>query len=75
MADLQFDDQSNEFGAPPTASAGGSFADKMVNWGLASNAQQAEYVLIGAVVAILIIAFFVFSGSSDSVPPPPPVGV
>jgi hypothetical protein len=75
MTDLQFDNTENEFGRPPVASAGFDITGKLVGWGLVSTRQQAEYVLIGLGVLVLIIAFFVYHGTGSSLPPPPPVGV
>ena len=75
MADLQFDNQANEFGRPPVAPLGMDITGKLVGWGLVSTRQQGEYVLIGLGVLALIIAFFVYHGAGSSLPPPPPVGV
>ncbi|MBV9159088.1 MAG: hypothetical protein JO019_00645 [Candidatus Kaiserbacteria bacterium] len=73
MSDLQFDDQRNEFGAPPVEARGTDLTGKIVSWGLASNAQQAQYILIGIVVIALIAGYFIFkSFSGGGAPPPPP---
>ncbi|MFA7309944.1 MAG: hypothetical protein WC050_03500 [Candidatus Paceibacterota bacterium] len=66
MTDLQFENQTNEFGRPPEASSGTDITGKIVQWGLASNREQAQYVLIAVAIAALIIAFFVYSRSSGS---------
>jgi|GEM_PF-2495755 hypothetical protein len=74
MADVQFENQGEEFGRPPQSSAF-DLTGAMVRWGLVSTRQQAEYVMIAlAVVAFLIAAYFLFTGGgSGSIPPPPPV--
>ena len=71
--DLQFNsDQQNEFGPPAqTRQQGTSLTDKLIQWGLASNAQQAQYVLIALGVIALIVAFFLMRGGGGGVPPPP----
>ena len=69
MTDLQFNDQQDEFGRPPQASAGTDFTGKLVSWGLASNRQQAEYIMMGlAVLVVLIAGYFFFSGGESSPP-------
>lgn len=74
MADMQFEDQTNEFGAPPQQSAGFDLTGKLVDWGLVSSTEEAQYVLIGvAVVAFLAAAFFIFHSGGGSAPPPPPI--
>jgi len=63
MSDVQFDqDGSNEFGTPPSSS-GTDLTGKLIQWGIVSNRQQAEYVMIGLAVAVVIIAFFVYRSS------------
>lgn len=76
MSEMQFkSDDQNEFGAPQSFADTSGVTDKLVQWGLASSAQQAEYILIGIGVVCLLIAsyFFFFSGGS-SVPPGPIYG-
>lgn len=75
MTDLQFENQSNEFGQPPVADAGADITGKLVQWGLVSSRQEAEYVLIGVGVLVLIVAYFIYHSSGGNLPPPPPVGV
>jgi len=67
---MQFNDSADEFGTPPTQSAGTDITGKLVTWGLASNRQQAEYILmaVGA-VALLAALYFMFFGGSSSAPP------
>ena len=68
MSEMQFQsDSENEFGRPPVAS-GFDMSGMLIKWGIASSRQQAEYVLIGITVAVIVIATFVYfsgSGSSD----------
>jgi hypothetical protein len=74
MTDLQFDNQTNEFGRPPEASNGFDITGKLINWGFVSNRKEAEYVLIGVAVVALLAAFFFYKSSAGSLPPPPPIG-
>ncbi len=60
MGDLNFDTEKDEFGRPPSRDSGGDFTGKLITWGLVSTRQQAEYVMVGLAVAIVIIAFFVY---------------
>ena len=61
MGEMQFQtDDQNEFGRPPQQSAGADLTGKLVTWGLVSNRQQAEYMMIGLAVLIAVIAFFVY---------------
>jgi len=60
MGDLRFDTDQEEFTRPASPTSGGDFTGKLVAWGLVSNRQQAEYVMIGLAVVIAIIAFFVY---------------
>ncbi len=70
MGEMQFEDQANEFGQPPQQSVGFDLSGKLVVWGLASNRQQAEYILMGVAIAAFIAAmYFFFSGGGDSTPP------
>jgi hypothetical protein len=74
MADIQFETNPNEFGAPPREEGGWDLTGQIVSLGLAQTREQAEYVLIGVgLIALAIGAFFFFSGGGSSVPPPPPV--
>ena len=72
---VQFENQGEEFGRPPQASSGFDLTGKLVQWGLVSNATEAQYALIGlAVIALLIAGFFLFGfGGGSNIPPPPPV--
>ncbi len=74
MSDMQFNtEQQNEFGRPPEVSSGTDWTAKIISWGLASNRQQAEYVMIGIAVLALVLAFFLYRGLSggSSVPTEP----
>lgn len=65
MGDLRFDtDQQEEFGRPAGRPSGSDFAGKLVAWGLVSNRQQAEYVMIGLAILIAVVAFFVYRSTS-----------
>jgi hypothetical protein len=71
MSDLQFDGSANEFGAPPSQSIGTDITGKIVAWGLASNREQAQYVLVGVVAVLLVLAFILYkmvSGGSSAPP-------
>ncbi len=72
---MRFENQGDEFGAPPQRASGFDLTGKLVEWGLVSDTQQAQYVLIGvAVLALLVTGYFFFGSSGGgSVPPPPPV--
>lgn len=74
MADLQFENQTNEFGRPPEASGGFDITGKLISWGLVSNRKEAEYLLIGVAVVALLAAFFFYRSTAGSLPPPPPIG-
>jgi hypothetical protein len=72
MADIQFDTNADEFGAPPQEHSGWDLTEQIVSLGLAQTKEQAEYVLIVlGLIALIVAGFFFFSGGS-SVPPPPP---
>ncbi|MDO8576459.1 MAG: hypothetical protein Q7R90_04030 [bacterium] len=61
MGDLRFDsDQQEEFGRPAGSASGGDLTSKFIAWGIVSNRQQAEYVMIGLAILIVIVAFFVY---------------
>lgn len=53
------------------------FADRLVRWGIVSNIEQANYVLLGiAVGAILLMLFFSWElifGTSSQTPPELPI--
>jgi len=63
MADLQFDNQGNEFGQPPVAEPGMDVTGKLVSWGFASSRKEAEYVLIVIAVLCLAAAYFVYKSA------------
>lgn len=73
---MRFEDQGDEFGAPPERSGGFDLSGKLVAWGLVSSRQEAQYVLIAiAVLAFVGAAFFMIRGSTGNLPPPPPTGI
>jgi hypothetical protein len=63
MADLQFDNQGNEFGRPPVGQPGMDFTGKLISWGFVSSRKEAEYVLIAVAVLCLIAAYFVYQSA------------
>lgn len=70
---VRFENQGEEFGAPPQRQGGFDLTGKLVEWGLASSAEQAQYVLIAVGVLALLVAGYLFFSSGASTPPPPPV--
>lgn len=71
---VQFESQGEEFGRPPQRSGGFNLAGRLVQWGLVSTEQEAQYVLAAVAGAVLLIAgFFIFTSGGNSVPPPPPI--
>ena len=64
MGDLRFDSDQEEFSRPAGRASESDFTGKLVAWGIVSNRQQAEYVMIGLAVLIAIIAFFVYRSTS-----------
>ena len=65
MGDLRFDsDNADEFRRPSSQEAGTDFTGKLVTWGIVSNRQQAEYLMIGLAIAIALLAYFVYSSST-----------
>ena len=70
MSDVQFQsDQQDEFGRPPAWQDSG-ITGKLVSWGLAKDRKQAEYVLIGVLVAVVLISIYVYVAGDDYNPPP-----
>ncbi len=71
---VQFQSEGNEYGPPPQQAEGFDLTGKLVQWGLVSSRQEAQYVLIGvAVLALLIAAYFLLHSTGSSLPPPPPI--
>jgi hypothetical protein len=69
---VQFENQGDEFGRPPQRSGGFDLTGKLVQWGLVSSPQEAQYVLLAvAIVVVLIAGYFIFHSGGSSVPPPP----
>ena len=60
MSELQFDDQTNEFGRPPASTPSADLTGKIIAWGLASNREQAQYVMIGVLVAVIVLTLLVY---------------
>ncbi|HEY4488844.1 MAG TPA: hypothetical protein VJB97_04990 [Candidatus Paceibacterota bacterium] len=72
MGEMQFEsDQENEFGAPPVRNQT-DLTGKLIAWGLASNRQQAQYLMIGAFFVILIVAIWIYATSGSEAPAPLP---
>ncbi len=62
MGDLRFDSERDEFSRPESPKT--DLTGMLITWGLVSNRQQAEYVMIGLAVVIALIAFFVYRSST-----------
>jgi len=60
MSDIQFEDQSNEFGAPPSSAPATDWTGKLVEWGFVANREQAQYAMVGILVAVLALTAFVY---------------
>ena len=59
MSDVQFEGEKY-FSSQPSRVQKQQFSTKLVSWGIAKNEQQANYILVGAAVAVLLIAAFIF---------------
>lgn len=59
MSDVQFEGEKY-FSKQPSRVQKQPFSAKLVSWGIAKNEQQANYILAGAAIAVLLIAVFVF---------------
>ena len=59
MSDVQFEGEKY-FSNQPSRAQKQQFSTKLVSWGIAKNEQQANYILAGAAVAVLLIAVFIF---------------
>lgn len=71
---VQFQNQGEEFGAPPRES-GTDLTGALVAWGLVSSRKEAQYVMIGVAILAFIVAVFFFGravAGGDAPPPPPP---
>ena len=74
MGEIQFEDQGEEFGRPPERASGFDLTGKLVEWGIVSTGEQAQYILLGAaVLAMLAAAYLFFHSGGSSLPPPPPI--
>jgi hypothetical protein len=60
MDEVRFEDQGEEFGRPPERKSFDLTA-KIIQWGLASNRQQAEYILMAIGVGALVLALVVYA--------------
>ncbi len=61
MSDVQFDsDQTDEFGRPPQR-GGVDLTGKLIVWGIVKSRKQAEYVMAGLFVLILVITYLVLT--------------
>lgn len=70
---VRFENQGDEFGAPPQRGGGMDLSAALVRSGLVSSAEQAQYVLVGIAVLIFLFAgYFFFRSGGGSAPPPPP---
>ena len=63
---VQFENQGEEFGRPPERASAFDLTGMLVQWGVVSSRQQAEYVLIGIGVFAFAVAIFIYFGSSGS---------
>ena len=64
MDEVHFENQGEEFGAPPERS-GSDLTSRLIRWGVVSNREQAQYVMIGVAVVVFIIAFLVFRSATS----------
>lgn len=71
--EIKFDTPTDEFGRPPQENPGVDLAGKLIQWGFAKDRQQAQYVLIGFVVVVLIVAYFIYHSLSGSSVPTEPI--
>ena len=61
MGEVSYDsDNSDEFGKPAGGLTSTDFTGKLIEWGLVSSRQQAEYVMICIAVAVVIVAILVY---------------
>jgi len=72
MADLQFDNEEVSQSRQPAAPAGSGMTEWLVARGVASDARQAEYILIGVIVVCLLIAGYLTLGGLSTPEPLPP---
>ncbi len=72
MSDIQFQsDQADEFATRPSATSAQSLGDKLITWGIAKNAKQAGYIMVGFAIAVLVLAYVVYSMMTSSPAPAP----
>ncbi len=71
---VRFENQGEEFGAPPDRSGGFDLSALFVKWGIVSSPKEAQVILItiAIIAALIAVFFFVRSGGSNTPPPPPP---
>lgn len=67
MSNVQYDDGTQEFGAPLSSrSAASGLADILVKRGIAKDTKQAEIMLIGVVVVAMMVGFFAYRSMGTS---------
>lgn len=70
---VRFDVENEDFGRPPQRDAGFDMTGKLVEWGIVETVEQAQYVLVGVGIFVLLLAGYFFMHSGGAVPPPPPI--
>lgn len=56
---VSFESESAEFGTPPERKAGMDIIGALVRWGMVSSRQEAQYVLIGVLVVVVLLIVWV----------------
>ena len=64
MGDLRFDSEGDEFARPASENSKSDLTGMFITWGLVSNRQQAEYLMIALAILIAVIAFFVYRSTA-----------
>ena len=64
MGELRFDSEGDEFARPVSQNAKTDLTGMFIQWGLVSNRQQAEYLMIALAIVIVIIAVFVYRSTA-----------
>lgn len=59
-SNVRFEDQGEEFGRPPEERRGIDLAGRLVEWGIVSSPDQAQYVLIGISAVALLVSVYLF---------------
>lgn len=60
MDEVQFEDSTKEFGAPPTTETTTDWTGKLVLWGFAANRDQAQYIMVGILALVIILTIIVY---------------